>query len=41
MEATGGRGEHRSKVLSRLGRDERYRMARLQISDALWSTWKR
>ncbi len=29
------------KVLSRLGRDERYRMVRLPISDALWSTWRR
>ncbi len=29
------------KVLSRLGRDETYRMVRLPVSDALWATWKR
>ena len=29
------------KVLSGLGREERCRMVRLPISDALWSTWRR
>ncbi len=29
------------KLLAGLGRDERYRMVRLPISDALWATWKR
>lgn len=29
------------KVLSELGREERSRMVRLPISDALWSAWRR
>ena len=29
------------KLLSGLERDERHRMVRLPISDALWATWKR
>ena len=29
------------KVLSGLGHDENYQMARLPLSEALWSTWRR
>jgi hypothetical protein len=29
------------RVLSRLGDEERYRMVRLPVSEAIWSTWKR
>ncbi len=29
------------RAFSGLGRDERYRMVRLAVSDAVWSTWRR
>ncbi len=29
------------RALSGLARDERHRMARLAVSDAVWSTWRR
>ena len=29
------------KLASGLGHDETYRMVRLPVSDAIWSTWRR